>query len=46
LLKKKYHKLLSQYHPDKVFNLGIESNELAEDKTKEILKNYELFLNR
>jgi hypothetical protein len=39
-IKTKYRELLSQYHPDKVSNLGIEIKELAERKTKEIIRNY------
>jgi len=40
-LKTNYRKLLSQYHPDKVLHMGKEFKELAEQKTKEIIKNYE-----
>jgi hypothetical protein len=40
LLKTNYHKMLSEYHPDKVNNLGIELRSLAEEKTKEITTNY------
>jgi hypothetical protein len=41
VIKKKYHKLLSQYHPDKVSTLGSELKELADRKTKEIISNFE-----
>jgi endogenous inhibitor of DNA gyrase (YacG/DUF329 family) len=41
-LKKSYHKILAQYHPDKVTNMAKEFVDLAERKTKEIIKNYEL----
>jgi endogenous inhibitor of DNA gyrase (YacG/DUF329 family) len=41
-LKKKYHALVSQYHPDKVSGMGIEIRELSERKTKEIIANYEI----
>ena len=40
-LRKKYHKLLSQYHPDKVSHLADEFKELSEKKTKEIIEIYE-----
>jgi len=39
-LKKKYYAMLSQYHPDKVSHLGEEFKKIAEEKTKEINKNY------
>jgi DnaJ-domain-containing protein 1 len=41
-LKKSYHKILAQYHPDKVAHLAKEFIDLSEQKTKEIIKNYEL----
>jgi endogenous inhibitor of DNA gyrase (YacG/DUF329 family) len=41
-LKKSYHRILAQYHPDKVTNMAKEFIDLAEQKTKEIIKNYEL----
>jgi preprotein translocase subunit Sec63 len=44
-LKRNYHKLLSQYHPDKVSHLAKEFKELSEQKTKEIIGNYELLQN-
>jgi endogenous inhibitor of DNA gyrase (YacG/DUF329 family) len=40
-IKSKYRELLSQYHPDKVSNLGNEIKDLAERKTKEIIDSYE-----
>ena len=44
-LKKSYHKILSQYHPDKVSHLAQEFKNISEQKTKEIIKNYELLNN-
>jgi endogenous inhibitor of DNA gyrase (YacG/DUF329 family) len=41
-LKRNYHKLLSQYHPDKVSHLAIEFKVLSEEKTKEIIEKFEL----
>lgn len=35
-IKRKYKKLIADYHPDRVANLGIELRELAERKTKAI----------
>ncbi len=40
-IRKKYTELLAKYHPDKVQNLGIEFQELAERKTKAIIQAYE-----
>lgn len=45
MLKKKYRKLLTEYHPDKVMNLGKEFKELAEKKSKEIIENYKILNN-
>jgi predicted RNA-binding Zn-ribbon protein involved in translation (DUF1610 family) len=44
-LKSSYHKKLSQYHPDKVSHLGKEFKELSEQKTKEIIENFEILHN-
>jgi endogenous inhibitor of DNA gyrase (YacG/DUF329 family) len=44
-LKKNYHKLISQYHPDKVSHLGKEFKDLSEQKTKTIIENYESLQN-
>lgn len=40
-LRKKYHELLRQNHPDKVAALGEDFKKLAEQNTKEINKAYE-----
>jgi len=40
-LKKRYHDLLRQNHPDKVASLGADFKKLAEKKTKEINSAYE-----
>lgn len=40
-LKKRYHELLRQNHPDKVASLGSDFKKLAEKKTKEINSAYE-----
>ena len=42
-IRKKYKELLSKYHPDKVQHLGIEFQDMAERKTKEITEAYEFF---
>jgi len=42
-VRKKYKELLAKYHPDKVQHLGIEFQEMAEKKTKEIMEAYEFF---
>ncbi len=42
-IRKKYIELISQYHPDKVAELGPELIELAEKKTKEINLAFEWF---
>lgn len=42
-IKAKYKELLAKYHPDKVQHLGIEFQEMAEMKTKEIMEAYEFF---
>ena len=36
-----YKRLMSQYHPDKVASLGVELQELAERKSKEIAVAYQ-----
>ena len=43
-LKTQYHKLLSKYHPDKYYHLGNEISKKAEQKTKEIIKNYGILM--
>jgi DnaJ-domain-containing protein 1 len=40
-LKKRYHELLRQNHPDKVATLGADFKKLAEKKTKDINSAYE-----
>jgi hypothetical protein len=40
MLKNKYRKLIAEYHPDKVSNLGKDLKELAEKKSKEIIDKY------
>lgn len=40
-LRKRYHELLRQNHPDKVANLGEDFKKLADQNTKEINKAYE-----
>lgn len=42
-IKKRYRELMSQYHPDKVQHLGMEFQQMAEKKTKEIQKAYDYF---
>ncbi len=42
-VRKKYKELLAKYHPDKVQHLGVEFQELAERKTREIIRAYEFF---
>ena len=44
-IKEHYRKLASQYHPDKVNNLGIELRELADKKMKELNKAREYLIN-
>jgi len=43
-LKKSYHTMMTQYHPDKVNNLADEFKELAGKKSKEINEKYEELL--
>lgn len=45
-LKKKYHELLKQNHPDKVASLSAEFRKLADKKTKQINEAYEKLLKR
>lgn len=45
-LKKKYHELLKQNHPDKVAALSPEFRKLADKKTKQINEAYEKLLKR
>jgi len=42
-IKDAYKKLISQYHPDKVANLGPELQLLAQKKTKDINEAYQYF---
>lgn len=42
-IRKRYKELISQYHPDRVHNLGEDLKELAEKKTKELNEAYEFF---
>ena len=42
-IKKKYRELMTQYHPDKVRNMGDEIREVAERKAKEINEAYDYF---
>jgi preprotein translocase subunit Sec63 len=41
-LKMRYHELLVKYHPDKTQHLGEEFQRLAEEKTQQIVRAYEL----
>lgn len=41
-LKVQYHALLAKYHPDKTQHLGEEFQRLAEEKTQQIVRAYEL----
>jgi DnaJ like chaperone protein len=41
-IKNAYRSLVRQYHPDKVSSLGKEFSEIAERKTKEINRAYEI----
>jgi hypothetical protein len=45
-IKKAYKTLISQYHPDKVSNLGVELQNLAKKKTQEINEAYNYFKNK
>ena len=40
VIKKEYHKLAKKYHPDKVTHLGVELQELAEEKFKAVNNAY------
>ncbi len=42
-IRRKYKELLARYHPDKVQHLGVEFQEIAEKKTRAIVKAYEYF---
>jgi len=42
-IKDAYKKLISQYHPDKVANLGPELQSLAQKKTQDINEAYQYF---
>ena len=41
-LKTRYHELLAKYHPDKTQHLGEEFQRLAEEKTQQIVRAYDL----
>jgi DnaJ-domain-containing protein 1 len=41
-IKSSYKQKMKEYHPDRVANLGIELKQLAEQKTQEINRAYEL----
>ena len=43
-IKKAYRKKISQYHPDKVSHLAPEYKIIAEEKSKEINKNYKILM--
>ena len=45
-IKKAYKTLISQYHPDKVSNLGSDLQNLAKKKTQEINEAYQYFKNK
>jgi len=45
-IKKAYKNLISQYHPDKVSNLGTDLQSLAKKKTQEINEAYQYFKNK
>lgn len=45
-LKKRYHELLRQNHPDRVASMGEEFKKLAEKNTKEINKAYDKLKNK
>jgi hypothetical protein len=45
-IKKAYKTLISQYHPDKVSNLGSDLQKLAIKKTQEINEAYQYFKNK
>jgi hypothetical protein len=44
VIKSRYRELVKQYHPDKVATLGPELRELAERKTREINRAYEVLV--
>ncbi len=45
-IRKKYLKLVGQYHPDKVESLGIDLRTMADERTKEINEAYEWIKNK
>lgn len=45
-IRKKYLKLVGQYHPDKVESLGLDLRTLAEERTKELNEAYEWIKNK
>jgi len=45
-IKKAYKNLISQYHPDKVSNLGSDLQNLAKKKAQEINEAYQYFKNK
>jgi len=42
-IKERYRTLIASYHPDKVTHLGAELQQMAAQKTREILEAYEYF---
>ena len=42
-IQSSYRALISKYHPDKVGHLGEEFQQLAREKTREIMEAYEFF---
>lgn len=45
-IKKSYHKLMKEYHPDKIENMGDKLKSLAAEETKKINEAYEYFKNK
>jgi preprotein translocase subunit Sec63 len=45
-LKERYHKLLAQYHPDKTEQLGPEIQQIAADRTQQIIRAFEILKDR
>jgi hypothetical protein len=45
-IRKKYLKLVAQYHPDKLESLGVDLRTLAEERTKELNEAYEWMKNK
>jgi len=42
-IRRQYREQLSKYHPDKVSHLGHEFQQIAEQKTREIIEAYQFF---